>query len=178
MIKNFEHQQYLSWNSRFLRDFQWFSRVQTLSTWHSAVAQMVEWRSSDRKVTGSIPDPAINMLCLVPVSRTLNPKLLLMLRHQCVNDKHSWWAGGTLQGTYSNQCLNGWICCLLFWWLMRIKIWSHFVVFFFFFYSICQLATFSAVYNKATINQDGRPNWIKPYVVFFLLQRAHQLSSV
>lgn len=50
------------------------------------VARLVEWLSSDCKVFGTIPDPAINTKHNVEVSlsETLDPNMLLMPHHQCM----------------------------------------------------------------------------------------------
>ena len=73
----------------------------------AAVAQMVERSSRHRRVRGFYPRPCSQHI--VSLSKTLNPKLLLMLRHQCMNMyvnaktwgvKHSEWSTMTRTALY------------------------------------------------------------------------------
>lgn len=49
----------------------------------ATLAKMVEQWSSDQKVPGSIPDPAVKMS--VSLGKTLSPILIVMLHHQFMN---------------------------------------------------------------------------------------------
>ena len=72
-----------------------------------AVAQEVERSSTNWKIGGLIPgssSPRVD----VSLGKTLNPKLLPLLRQQCMNENE--WLNspqvGTLHGSSYHQCMN------------------------------------------------------------------------